>query len=405
MENDETTIHITWGIYVKGVNHADLTEKERLCRRVARRILGITDQPVEVWQDTNIKPAAGRPGRDAMLRAAQQKDFSILVTPAPHHISRVAAEYVRITRTLIENGIVIHFADGTTQNRHETERPRYTLYRRVSSAAQGVDTKRPMGRDIRSQQAAAHTRSGPFGYPNGPAKKVKRLLRIRRMASDGLTPRKIARVLNGEGIPTPGGKVWTAPAVRRALRASSDTKTDRAAFRRVQERLERARRKQNTPSGSARRGTGGHDKPLLRDLLRCGVCDEPMAIISAKGRRFYRCRNAGPGINPPEYCEARAIGAEDLDQEVWTQVREMVNDPAGALEAHRGEGEPVEEAERRIAEYCRRMALDLDTLDPKGKRELLLALGMTATAEMAEDGTRITVRFDIRSDGPPEPVY
>ena len=173
MENDETALRITWGIYVKGFNRADLTEKERLCRRVARRILGLADEPVEVWQDTNSKRAADRPGRDAMLRAAHQGDFSILVTPAPHHISRDLVEYVHITRILIENKVSIHFADGTTQDCHETERPRYTLYRRVSSAAQGVDTKRPMSRDIRSQQAATHTRSGPFGYPNGPAKKVK----------------------------------------------------------------------------------------------------------------------------------------------------------------------------------------------------------------------------------------
>ena len=185
MESHEITIHIKWGIYVKGVNQADLTEKEQLCRRVARTILGITDEPVEVWQDTYIKPAADRPGRDAMLRAAQQGDFSILVTPGPHHISRDIHEYVRITRTLAESKVTVHFADGTTQDCHETERhhsglprdrhrPLYTIYRRVSSAAQGVDTK-----------------------------------------------------------------------------------TDRtAAFRRVQERLERARRKQNTPSGSARRGTG-----------------------------------------------------------------------------------------------------------------------------------------------------
>ena len=314
--------HITWGIYVKGVNQADLTEKDKLCRRVARMILGITDEPVEVWQDTYIKPAADRPGRDAMLRAAHQGDFSILVTPAPHHISRDIYEYVRITRTLIENGIVIHFADGTTQDCHETERPLYTIYRRVSSAAQGVDTK-----------------------------------------------------------------------------------TDRKAFRRVQERLERARRKQNTPSGSARRGTDGHDTPLLRDLLRCGVCDEPMDIISAKGRRFYRCRNSIPGVDMPALCDARIIGTEALDQEVWTQVREMVNDPAAALETHPEEDKPTTEVERRIAEYCHRMAPDLETLDPKGKRELLLALGITATAEMAEDSTRITVRFAPPSDGTPAPAY
>ena len=129
-----------------------------------------------------------------------------------------------------------------------------------------------------------------------------------------------------------------------------------------------------------------------------------MAIIQSKGDKFYRCRNSIPGVDMPALCDARIIETEALDKEVWTQIREMVNDLAAALAIQREEGQPAAE-ERRIAEYFRLMAPDLETLDPKGKRELLLALGIKIAAKIAEDGTRIMVRFDIPSDETPEPVY
>ena len=388
METATNTTTPRWAIYVAVPDNGSPTAMEERCRRIAREILGFTTEPVRVWSDTDTKPGTDRPGRDAMLQAADRREFSILVTPAPHRISRDAREYSDIVDRLDLAHVRVDFADRTTQWTH--------MYRRVSSVSQGAG----MGLDLAAQQAGTPAGSGPYGYAYDPATKATVVRRISGMADNGVSPQEIAKVLNEEGIKTQRGKEWTAQAVRRVLRNSSSAMNDSAAFRRVQEKLNQSGRRRNALSGILRCGACEDAKPFLGGLLKCGKCNWRMIVVSTKERRLYRCMNSIRDIDRPQSCDARAIGTQALDKEVWARVREMVNNPAEAMEAFReGDTPMTADKERTILDYCRRVAPELDALDRAGQRNLLIAIGIRVRAEKGEDGIRITVRLDVPFGG------
>ncbi len=108
--------------------------------------------------------------------------------------------------------------------------------------------------------------------------------RIFREFAAGVAPRQLARTLNAEGVPGPGGRPWTDTTIR----------------------------------GQAERGIGILNNPIYAGELswnRCSYVKNP-----STGRREARA-------NPPEQWENRSLPElRIVDQELWEQVKQRQAD-------------------------------------------------------------------------------
>ena len=414
--NPETNPNFPWVVYTSGADEDSLDDQEARCRKVARDILGITNEPARVWRETITENDADRPALEDMLQGAGSGEFRDLIVPSPNQLSGDVGEFVDICNRLNNAWIRVHFAEGPRSDFPDVGLLPYL--RNIMDMQQREELSRRIRRGLEhsARQGRLPTGTAPFGYyydPNTRSRKVneteaERARHMFRMASDGMTSGEIARTLNREGVTARHGKRWTKRAVTRILRRRSvvgidcwkhiriDTFTppivDKTLFDQVQEKLEGNREVPNPLSGRIRCGASSRNNPyLLSGRVRCARCHGVMVgIHSRKGLRYYRCLAKATG------CKPRHISAEALEQAVWNSVVEVIKDPAWIVEDIRREtGAMTAERKQRITDYCRQLALGLEGIDLHGKRGLLAELGIRVMLENLTDGIRTRVELEL----------
>jgi site-specific DNA recombinase len=171
---------------------------------------------------------------------------------------------------------------------------------------------------------------GPDGEFTGWAKVVRTIFEMALTGPAGQGPTMIARTLNSQGIPCPGGGRWYSNKVRRILRnpVYSGTvvygryKTNAQAQRggegprmlrrekplaRVEgalpaivslEEWQRVQELEDGRKGDTDKYVHNENRSLLAGLVRC-ICGGPLHVTYKDDRRFYRCtRYALGGVCP-----------------------------------------------------------------------------------------------------------
>ena len=409
MEN-ESVPHTRVGIYISGRDEASLTASEKNCRRVAAELLGNETEPVSVWRDIVGERDADRTGQEAMLQAAENEQFNVLVTQSPYHISRDLGEFIEIEDRLA--GIRIVFADGCPDGSTEGALTVRTASYRDLLEAQDTGKRTRRGRTGTTRQGLKAVGSPPpYGYRldrRVNEREARYLKQIFEMADDGLTPRQIAEALNEVGI-TRHGKRWTGRTIWLILRnplpagilsAGIDQREgdrnrtgglppiiDMETWYRVQDKLGDPR---ETPS-------------LLSGFLQCGLCGNPMVFTTSKGERIYQCLGSMPSVDSPRTCCAPPIPAQDLERRVWAFVEGLVRNPAQVISELENAGAALTpERKRQLAEQCRQIVPSLGSLNQSGKRGALRALEIRVAALKGLLGTQTRISFGPHSDGTPE---
>lgn len=254
------------------------------------------------------------------------------------------------------------------------------------SAAEGIDTRTPMGRffltllsafaeleieRIRAGWASARSRASergawlseaPVGYRKGPGGGLEvddsgpRITEAFKRRLSGDSWKVIAGWLTGEGVPSKRGGEWTVSAIRRLianrvyLGGPHEPLTSPAIFEAA-----------NAAKGVAP-GRSGRASGLLSGLLRCSGCRYAMKLSMSRtrhGKPFteYRCK-ASRGEAAGK-CEAPAAIKSSVIEPV---VMEAFWDAIGF---QRGRGVPadelVTEAEGRVMQAEAELDASLDT--------------------------------------------
>ena len=209
----------------------------------------------------------------------------------------------------------------------------------------------------------------PFGYAVGSEGRLEvveeeseavRLI-YRMYTRDGVGMRRIVRSLNGQGVPTRGGRGWSLVTVRDVLRnraylgtytrfgmrvpANHPAIIDPDDFRLAQENMERGR--------TRRRMSHPSEPFLLSGLAYCASCGNRMIGVSRRQAwrrkdgtrsvgqyRYYQCQSrANQGM-----CDYHTWRAGDLERAALQEARQALERgeltlDAAASNARRGSGE------------------------------------------------------------------
>lgn len=239
----------------------------------------------------------------------------------------------------------------------------------------------------------------------------------------------IAQRLNDLGVPSPRGSIWQKATVLRILsnptykgtlylnRHNSEgvkhnkfkpeperiprtirpheewrevqvpALVDQVTWLRVQEQLRRLRRR--------RPGTAQAEY-LLSGLLVCGRCHSTIHGHLATHpktkvkRRYYCCTARSPGTPHLPRCDLRFVRADEIEETIWSQVREWILHPDSLAEimaaATRGDAGPGDELKAAEAAMKQAREEEEEILDLRRKR---LLSRDTAETELAKLQARI----------------
>ncbi|MFC1907445.1 recombinase family protein [Chloroflexota bacterium] len=167
----------------------------------------------------------------------------------------------------------------------------------------------------------------------------------------------IAKIFNEQGIRTKTGSKWHPFTIRRMLsnpayigltyyvRTSGSKKTkvvnrskqdwkllpdatppiiDEELFYRVQQKIQ---------SSKEKHGAIPHREYLLTGHIACAECGSPVvgSCLSRK-HRYYHCRSTRPTAVQGKTCNARYIRADYIEEVVWSNVREVLENPEVIVE-------------------------------------------------------------------------
>ena len=379
---------------------ASIEDQFRICREQAKREKW---KIVGTYKDAGISGASMilRPGIQMLLQDAQAGQFDIVLAEALDRISRDQADVATLFKHLKFAGVpIVTLAEGEISELH-------VGLKGTMNALFLKDLAAKTHRGIRGRVEDGKSGGGLcYGY-----KVVKQLdargdpirgdreineaeaIVVRRVFKDfaaGIAPRTIARTLNDEGVPGPGGKPWGDTTIRghvkrgtglvnnelyigrlvwNRLRYIKDPSTgkrvsrlnpesewivkdvpdlrivDDELWQAVRERQSeiaekfvnvaegvRKHHKKNLLNGARRPRT------LLSGLIFCGCCGGPYSL---RGPQRYACSNhIGKGT-----CDnSRTIRQDELEARVLTGLKDRMMAP-----------EIVEDAMRAYAEETNRL--------------------------------------------------
>ena len=369
-----------------------------------------------------------RPGLRCLLDAAERRPrpFDVLVMHAEDRLGRDVVETGYLAKRIIDNGVRIFFADGTER---KLESAQDALLMAISNFGAAFERERASAR-VRDKmfskvRSGHHTGGRVYGYDAVPVEGHVELrvnpaeaLAVRRLfelSAQGHGIKRLAGILNAEGIPGPKGSGrWSATGIRDMLR--NDRYRGVLIFGRTTWEVRKGlRRKVHAPEAewirlevphlriipetlwrtthqrldktfsSYRRQRDGRlsgrperslvaSKYLLSGMLRCGVCSGTLVAIRRKsksGRLFlyYVCgthrTRGGTACSNGRGLRARLmhdmiVAAFKRDILTATRVEQAVRD---GLEDHAqwlaqlaGEREDLQKAVRRIGVELQRLA-------------------------------------------------
>ncbi len=424
------------GIYVRKSTAQDnvpedaksVVHQDKRCRAfIAQQ--GWTFLDAHVYVDDAVSGAVfDRPGLRCLMDAVERRPrpFDVLVMHAEDRLGRDVVETGYLAKRIIDNGVRIFFADGTER---KLESAQDALLMAISNFGAAFERERASVRvrdKMFSKVRSGHHPGGRvYGYGAVPvdghvelrvnpaeAPAVRRLFEL---SAQGHGIKRLAGILNAEGIPGPKGSGrWSATGIRDMLRneryrgvlifGRTTWEVRKGRRRKVQapeakwirvevphlriipetlwrtthQRLDKTfssyrRQRDGRLSGRPERSLVA-SKYLLSGMLRCGVCSGTLVAIQRKsksGRRFlyyvcgtHRTRGAtacsnGRGLRAG-LMHDMIVGAFKRDILTPTRVEQAVHD---GLEDHAqwlaqfaGEREDLEKAVRRIGVELQRLA-------------------------------------------------
>ena len=277
---------------------ASIEDQIRLCKQ---RITQEGWQLEQVYRDAALSGASTlRPGYQALLTAARDGGFDVVLAEALDRLSRDQEDIAGLYKRLKFAGIkIVTLAEGEVSELH-------IGLKGTMNALFLKDLAAKTHRGMQGRVAAGKSASGlSFGYraarqldSNGEVKRGDRVIddaeaaivrHIFQSFAEGLSPIAIAKALNAEAVPGPGGRPWQDTTIR----------------------------------GHAARGTG-----ILRNELYVGrLIWNRMQFIKdpATGKRVSRMNDASAWVTK-DVPELRII-----DQPLWDSVQQRL---AGIREVH-----------------------------------------------------------------------
>ena len=364
------------------------------------------DLPDELhFRDGEDRAASGSdwdlPGLNAMLDAARDRRFSVLVVPTVDRFARDMGKAILLESELRKLGVRVVYINAPIDDTAEGR----LLLRQLQSFAEferekiAFRTARGRREKIERGQILG-SGPAPYGYryvrvDQGARKRVVALeidpltapivQRIFRLAQRH-SAEQIVDELRADGVVPPNGYNRRTPALRWArdvvqrilthpvyaglmIYGGSDGRRraelfadddvagvtvpaiiDRQVWDDVQSALRRRR--------SARRGRARDDPWLLRGLLKCGYCGGLLSISfnhirNGGSYRQYVCLRSQPrpaAREQREPCPLRAVRAEQIESAVWQAVSDVLMNPAALRSSVEAARTRFEDATSRRAE-------------------------------------------------------
>jgi site-specific DNA recombinase len=366
-------------------------------------------QDKHIFRDDGQSGASlNRPGLDQLRDGLRAGEIDRVLVTEPDRLARNYVHQMILLEELALYGCQIEFLD-----RPLSEDPQDKLLLQIRSAVAEYERELITDRMRRGRQAKYKagvllpwTRP-PYGYrlglenPRDPsqvrieeaeAAVIKEIFAL--YVWEGFSLCRLAKQLQQQGIPTPSGKqIWSLSTLRAFLRQPAYTGkvyAHRTQYRAprirrsathiigtphgtaeelppeawllvatipaiiTQEEFELAQKRLATNKSFASRNNKSHQY-LLRALVSCGVCQAACTAHAREGGKYlyYICSGKAKAIHSrrEEKCPSRFAPAQQLDDLVWQDLRELLQHPAhitAALErAHGGAWLPQELQVRR----------------------------------------------------------
>ncbi len=380
---------------------ASIEDQFRVCREHAARegwkIAG-TYKDSAISGDSMIL----RPGIQALLEDARRGLFEILVAEALDRVSRDQADVATLYKHLRFAGVtVVTLAEGEISELHVGLKGTMNALFLKDLAAKthrGLRGRIEQGRSggglcygydvVKSFDGAGEPVRGGRTVNEAEAEVVRRVF---REFAGGVSPRAIARRLNGEGISGPSGRLWTDSTIRGhakrgtgllnnelyigrlvwnrqryikdpetgkrvsrinppgewivrevpELRIVDDDLWQAVKHRQGEIKVQYADVIEATQSALANRLNGAHrPRHLLSGLLECGVCGGPYAM---RGQDRYGCSNH---IMTGACSNGRGIRRAVIEERVLSGLKDRLMAPEAAAEAMRAYAEETNRLNR-----------------------------------------------------------
>lgn len=261
--------------------------------------------------DISAKGHKKRPDFEKMMRAADAKQFDVIIAPDWYRLSRNRRESLRIFEIGEARGLQIWLDKGVDLNLG-TPGGRLVAGMNAEVARNEIDVKAERQKDANLQRAErgqmGWTRR-PFGYDRADGKirtvpaEAKLLRATARRVLAGTTLAEAVRVLNAAGSSSTVGKPWNVTSLKRAL--LNPRYCGRVTYNGVDiaagswpvilkpDLQEQLRIKLTDPGRLLHNGIGV--KYLLSGICLCGKCGKRMFATSVTNgeRMVYRCMPSG----------------------------------------------------------------------------------------------------------------
>ena len=401
-----------------------LETQEEACRHKAESA-GYHGARVEVFREQGSGPDPDRPLLRQLRQNINDGKYAAVFIFEPDRLTRDQLQNFMFRLECEQAGVELHFVKGQAGTSDEDR-----LIQFVEGYVAQKEWRKISERTTRGKLAVAQAGRMPVGaasygydYDKVSRKRTINILeaavvrRIFEMSAAGIGTRRIARILNSEGITTKRGGQWDATVVFRILKRESYIGVD--YYRRTSHPTVRGRRgkEEQLPREEWIRIEGfsppilsapffaevqkglsmGEDRqPALRrpypltQFLVCSKCGGRLRGSSRAGKpRRYRCKGRrGVGGLPP-ICDQPDIDADELEALVWDQLVAAITHPqvlASGLRPHleTGDPDPGREMARLKGEIrkCRGEESRLIDLYKEGSFDLPLLKGKVAEARL-----------------------
>ena len=393
-----------------------------------------------VFEDEGYSGATlARPGLERLRDLVSEGQVEIVLVHSPDRLSRRYAYQVLLLEEFSRQGVEVRFLKGNAGQTPE-EQLLVQFQGMIAEYERAQITERcRRGKRYRAKTGLINVLSGaPYGYrylkksdgsdscyviDENEVPVVRQVYQW--YTEEGLSLGAIARRLTEQGVPTRRGKArWERSVVWAMLR--NPAYVGRAAYGKT-EPAERTRitRPLRQKGGFSKRCRANRERPreqwieipvpaliseptfaraqerlaqnqrlsikntreitLLQGLLVCAECGYGLyrtsTRTSKRRAKYYRCLGSDRWRHLMETpCTCRPIRVEDLDEAVWTQVEQLLEDPVlirVELERRRDEGlraNPIEQRRQRVQHDIQRVSQQVDKL-LDAYQEGLLGLG------------------------------
>ena len=203
---------------------ASIEDQFRICRERAEREGW---EVVATYKDAAISGASMilRPGIQALLQAAQEGDFDIVLAEGLDRVSRDQADTATLFKKLQFAGVqIVTLSEGAISELHvglTATMNALALKQIAEKTHRGMSGRVEAGKSggglcygykvVKQFDARGEPIRGDRTIDAQEAEVVRRIF---VMFAAGVAPRSIARTLNDEGVPGPGGKPWGDTTIR-----------------------------------------------------------------------------------------------------------------------------------------------------------------------------------------------